>query len=155
MNNHPPNSTDVKTLAATRPCLSIDESDNAFIDMLVSYRSIGGLARAHEVFTQFKCRNDLGVAALADWIARRSVLSLEWNAEVWMPLFQFERQCMNVKPALKPVLEELNPILTPWELAHWCVHPHPWLNGNSPASALDVDAKRVLRAACADHVALQ
>ncbi|NVO06977.1 MAG: hypothetical protein HXX19_14100 [Rhodoferax sp.] len=107
------------------------------------------------MFTLFKSRNGLGVATLARWIARRSVLSLEWNADVWMPLFQFERQCMNVKPALEPVLAELNPIFTPWELTHWCAQPHRWLDGISPANTLDVDAKRVLRAACADHFALQ
>ena len=155
MNYHAANPTEGQDLAATRPCLLGNESDSAFIDMLVSFRSTGGLVRAQEVFTLFKSRNGLGVATLARWIARRSVLSLEWNADVWMLLFQFERHCMNVKPALEPVLAELNPIFTPWELTHWCAQPHRWLDGISPANTLDVDAKRVLSAACADHFALQ
>ena len=131
-----------------------NESDSAFIDMLVSYRCTGGLARAQEVFSLFKGSNGLGVATLAHWIAQRSVVSLEWNGDVWMPLFQFERRSMNVKSALEPVLAELNPIFTPWELAHWCAQPHSSLGGISPANTLDFDAKRVLDAACADRVAL-
>ena len=154
MNYHAANPTEGQDLAATRPCLLGNESDSAFIDMLVSFRSTGGLVRAQEVFTLFKSRNGLGVATLVHWIAQRSVVSLEWNGDVWMPLFQFERRSMNVKSALEPVLAELNPIFTPWELAHWCAQPHRWLEGISPANTLDIDAKRVLDAACADRVAL-
>jgi hypothetical protein len=131
------------------------ETDHAFIGMLESYRHSGGLARAQEVFTLFKSRSNLGVATLARWIARRSVLSLEWHADMWLPLFQFEPQRMAVKPALEPVLAALNPVFTPWELACWCAQPHRWLDGNSPADTLDADASRVLRAACADRLALQ
>jgi hypothetical protein len=123
--------------------------------MLESYRSSGGLARAQEVFTLFKHRSDLGVATLARWIARRNVLSLEWHADMWLPLFQFERDCMAIKPSLEPVFAALNPVLTPWELAYWCAQPHRWLDGDSPANTLDTDAPRVLRAACVDRMALQ
>ena len=154
MNYHAANPTEGQDLAATRPCLLGNESDSAFIDMLVSFRSTGGLVRAQEVFTLFKSRNGLGVATLARWIARRSVLSLEWNADVWMPLFQFERRCMGIKPTLVPVFAALNPVFTPWELAHWCVQPHHWLQGCSPADTLDADAAQVLRAACADRFAM-
>jgi hypothetical protein len=130
------------------------ESDRAFIGMLESYRGSGGLARAQEVFTLFKSRNALDVETLAHWMAQRTVISLEWHADVWLPLFQFERQHMTVKPALEPVLAALNPVFTPWELAHWCAQPHRWLDQQSPADALDSDAAGVLRAACADRFAL-
>ena len=147
-----------QAVAATRSSagarLPGNENDYAFIDMLASYRGGGGLARAQEVFTMFKSRSDLGVQMLARWMAQRTVLSLEWHAEVWLPLFQFERQHMTVKPALEPVLAALNPVFTPWELAHWCAQPHRWLDGQSPADALETDAAGVLRAACADRFAL-
>jgi hypothetical protein len=132
-----------------------NENDHAFIGMLEAYRSSGGLARAQEVFTLFKSRSDLDVVTLARWMAQRAVLSLEWHDDVWLPLFQFERQHMGLKPALEPVLAVLNPVLSPWELAHWCAQPHRWLNGDSPADTLDLDAAQVLRAACADRLALQ
>lgn len=132
-----------------------NENDHAFIGMLESYRSSGGLARAQEVFTLFKSRSNLGVETLARWMAQRTVLSVEWHADVWLPLFQFEREHMALKPALEPVLAALNPVFTPWELAHWCAQPHRWLHGDSPANTLDRDATQVLRAACADRLALQ
>jgi hypothetical protein len=131
-----------------------NENDHSFIGMLDSFRGSGGLARAQEVFTMFKGRSDLGVMTLARWMAQRTVLSLEWHADVWVPLFQFELQHMTVKPAMVPVLAVLNPVCTPWELAHWCAQPHRLLDGQSPADALDAGATQVLRAACADRFTL-
>ena len=132
-----------------------NENDQAFISLLDLYRGSGGLARAQEVFIMFKSRNDLGVAALAGWIAHRTVLCLQWSTDVWLPLFQFELQCMTVKPDVQPVYAALIPLLTPWELAHWFAKPHKWLDGDSPANALDADGGRVLRVACADRFLLQ
>jgi hypothetical protein len=141
-----------RPLAST--LLHSNENDHAFIGMLDSYRNSGGLARAQEVFTLFKSRSALGVVTLAHAMAQRTVLSLEWHADVWVPLFQFEHQHMGVKPPLAPVFAALNPVFTPWELAHWCAQPHLLLNGQSPADALDTDATQVLRAACADRFTL-
>ena len=139
-------------LTSTRP--PSKENDHAFIGMLDSFRSSGGLARAQEVFTLFKGRSDMGVVTLAHWMAQRAVVSLEWHADVWVPLFQFELQHMVVKPTLAPVFTVLNPVFTPWELAQWCAQPHHLLDGRNPADALDTDATLVLRAACADRFTL-
>ncbi len=154
MHDYASNATTLRTFRTTHACLPDSESDEAFICMLNSYRSSGGLARAKEVFSLFKTRSDLGVAALARSIAQRSVLSLQWHADVWMPLFQFERQSMTVKPIMGPVFAALNSVCTPWALAHWCAQPNQWLDGESPADILDADATRVLRAACAERFAL-
>jgi hypothetical protein len=154
MQDYPTNATAGMTLRPTPAWLPDNEIDHAFINMLDSYRSSGGLARAKEVFNLFKNRSDLGVAALASSIARRGVLSLQWHCELWMPLFQFERQGMTIKPTLEPVFKALNPVFSPWGLAHWCSQPNRWLDGESPADTLDADAARVLRAACADRFAL-
>jgi hypothetical protein len=137
-----------RKLASTR--LPGNENDHAFIDMLDSYRNSGGLARLQEIFALFKSRSDMGAITLAHAMAQRTVLSLEWHADVWVPLFQFELQNMAVKSALAPVLAVLNPVCTPWELAQWCAQPHILLDGQSPADALDAGATQVLRAACAD-----
>jgi len=96
----------------------------------------------------------LDVAALDRSISQRSVLTLQWQADVWMPLFQFERQSMSIKPTLGPVFAALTSVCTPWALAHWCARPNQWLDGESPADTLDADAARVLRAACAERFAL-
>ena len=148
MNNRATNATTVGKLPATHAGLPGYEDDRAFVSLLNAYRSSGGLARAKEVFSLVKTRSNLGVAVLANSIARRNVLSLQWQADVWMPLFQFERQGMTIKPTLEPVLAALNPFFTPWALAQWCAQPNRWLDGKSPADTLDADADRVLRAAC-------
>lgn len=153
MYHHASTRTPTRVFATTPYRLPGHENDHAFVGMLEAYRSSGGLARAQEVFTLFKNRSALDVATLAHWMARRSVLSIEWHSEVWLPLFQFERHCMGIKPALEPVLAALNPVFTPWELAHWCAQPHQWLDGCSPADTLDADAAQVLRAACAQRFA--
>jgi hypothetical protein len=132
-----------------------NESDHAFIRLLDLYRSSGGLARAQEVFTMFKSHNDLGAGTLARWIARRSVLCLQWSADVWLPLFQFDHQCMAIKPAMQPIFTALNPVFTPWELADWCVQPLSCLDGQCPANALDSNPNQVLRAACVERFSLQ
>lgn len=142
------------TAAAECPHLPDDETGPAFIGMLNLYRRSGGLARAQEVFDRFKSRNGLDATTLARWVARRQVLCLPWNGEVWLPLFQFEYQYMTVKPTLEPVFATLNPVLSPWKLANWCAQPHPELDGESPADALNTSAAQVLRAACADSLAL-
>ena len=152
---HSPNTPAFSALRMSAPIgLPNNENDHAFISMLESYRSSGGLARAQEVFTLFKSRSAMDVTTLAGWMAHRTVLSLEWQSDVWLPLFQFERQHMNVKPALEPVLAALNQVCTPWELAHWCAQPHRWLDGESPADSLDTQAGKVIRAACAHRSAL-
>ena len=164
MHHHVPKPTSVPALLAVhmqapaflvgKECQSENDIDHAFISILEGYGSSGGLARAREVFALFKSRSGLGVDTLARWIAHRRVLSLEWHGEVWLPLFQFERQHMTLKPALKPVLVALNPVFTPWQLTHWCAQPHCWLNGERPVDALDTDAARVLHAAHIDRYAL-
>jgi hypothetical protein len=147
-----------QALTVRRPLASTllhsNENDHTFIGMLDSYRNSGGLARAQEVFMLFKSRSALGAVALAHAMAQRTVLSLEWHADVWVPLFQFELRHMAVKPALAPVLAVLNPMYTPWELAYWCAQPHKLLDCQSPADAPDTDATQVLRAACADRFTL-
>jgi len=152
MHDHAPNTGTARPFSATHACLPGGEDDHAFVGMLNAYRSSGGLARAKEVFNLVKTRSDLGVVALANSIARRNVLSLHWQADVWMPLFQFERQGMTIKPTLEPVLAALNPVFTPWALAQWCAQPNRWLDGQSPADTLDADAERVLRAACDERL---
>lgn len=142
------------TAAAECPHLPDDETGPAFIGMLNLYRRSGGLARAQEVFDRFKSRNGLDATTLARWVARRQVLCLQWNGEVWLPLFQFEYQYMTVKPTLEPVFATLNPVFSPWKLANWCAQPHQELDGESPANALSTSAAQVLRAACADSLAL-
>ena len=80
MKYHAANPSDNQALATARRCLLGNESDSVFIDMLVSFRSTGGLARALDVFTLFKSRNGLGAATLPRWRTGAHSRTAGWTA---------------------------------------------------------------------------
>ena len=126
-------------------------TDYQFIAMLDAYRGNGGLARAQEVVALFKrCRGADG-ARLASQIVRRKVICFEWESNLWLPLFQFNRVDMTLRPGLSQVLTELTAVYDPWELALWFAQPNPWLSERTPADMLGSDLCGVLRAARADQ----
>lgn len=125
--------------------------DRQFMTMLDCYRNTGGLARAQEVFTMFKSHHGADAATLARWIVRREVISFDWQSKVWLPLFQFERASMALKPGLNSVLSALNPLFGAWEMATWFAKPNHCLEGRTPSESLENDAHAVLNAACSDR----
>ena len=127
------------------------QADRQFMSMLDSYRCSGGLARAQEVFTLFKSRHGADPATLARWIVSRRAISFDWQSQVWIPLFQFNRVDMTLQPQITPILNALTPVFSPWELANWFAQPNQWLDHATPAGMLIVDTQAVLRAACADR----
>lgn len=127
-------------------------TDSQFMEMLHAYRQSGGLARAQEVFVQFKTRSANEPSVLARWIVKRSVISFDWQSKVWIPLFQFNRADMTLQTGIVEVLMALNPVFESWELAYWFAQPNRWLeNGSKPADLIRTDAHAVLRAACSDR----
>ncbi len=88
---------------------------------------------------------------MAAWIIERKVLSFEWQADLWLPLFQFNRADMTPSPATQQVVRTLNPVLGPWALAAWFARPHVLLDNRSPADTLGatpgVCSPAVMRAA--------
>ena len=128
-----------------------DCEDDEFLAMLAAYRCHGGLARAEEFLALLHDDGGMGLSTLARWIARRSVISFEWQAQIWLPLFQFMRPEMRPCPAVVSVLAELAPVCEPWELAHWFARDNVWLDGRVPADALAITPAAVLAAARADR----
>lgn len=133
--------------------------DQQFISMLNNYRRNGGLARADEVVRLGKHGAGLDVAKLARWIVERDVISFEWREETWLPLFQFDRPTMNIRHELKPVLNELQGVYSPCELAEWFARLNSSLHGWSPADVLSTDQAgnlfAVLQTARIDRFAAQ
>ncbi|BDT66605.1 hypothetical protein os1_07680 [Comamonadaceae bacterium OS-1] len=125
--------------------------DNQFISLLDSYRPSGGLARTQETLEMFMRRCGPDLATVARWMARREVLYLDWHAQSWMPMFQFDLVEMVPLPQLAPVLVELNPVYAPWAMAAWFAQPNPWLGGERPAEVLVSNPAGVLDAARADR----
>ncbi|WP_157979274.1 hypothetical protein [Rhodoferax ferrireducens] len=127
-------------------------ANHQFVAMLGAYRCSGGLARAQEVLALFKrhCGSDL--ATLARWIVKGNVISFEWQSELWLPLFQFNRIDMTPQTGLAQVLAELNSVYDAWELADWFSQSNPWLADRTPAETLMLDATAVLHAARAERL---
>lgn len=125
--------------------------DHEFVAMLNAYRHSGGLARVEELVTMVQRRSDSGVSTVARWIVDRSVICFGWQAQWWVPLFQFDRPEMMLCPHLGAVFAELRGVLDPWQLARWFVQPNDSLDGRMPVDVLPRQPLEVIAAARADR----
>ena len=126
--------------------------DQQFVGMLEAFRSSGGLVPLAEVVQWFRAHQGPGGAALQEWISRRMVLSLHWQAQWWLPWFQFNRTSCTPHVQLYTVLSELNAVHAPWEACRWFTLPNPWLGDRRPVDMLLHDLSGVLDAAHADRL---
>lgn len=127
------------------------QKNHQFIDLLNAFRRSGGLARAPEVAARFQMYGVGDISPLAGWINRREVICFEWQARLWMPLFQFNPVGLTLRAGLSVVLAELVGVYDDWELATWFAQPNPWLADRTPADMLAVAAPQVLNAARAER----
>lgn len=125
--------------------------DDEFVTLLNAYRGSGGLARADEVVALLERRGRPGVSLLARWIVECRVIGFEWQAQTWLPWFQFADPQRLPEPSVGAVLAELATVYDDRELAHWFVRPNSALAGRRPVDALARDPAGVLRAARADR----
>ena len=122
-------------------------SDRQFIALLTGFRNSGGLARAQEVATRCKARDEACVLALARWVLAGEVVRVEWGQQIWLPLFQFDPRDMSRRAGLGDALAELSLPPGSWELARWFSAANTWLEELSPAEVLAHDSAAVLQAA--------
>lgn len=137
---------------------SDDSADQQFVAMLDAYRDSGGLYRAQELQKALgrpTAAGGVGAGLLHGWIRRREVVCFEWQANAWLPWFQFNGLGRSPdpqpNPQLQPVLAELNAVYDPWELACWFARPNPWLGDRMPVDALLAHMPEVLHAARAER----
>jgi hypothetical protein len=126
--------------------------DQEFLQLLAAYRVTGGVAPGAEIAAR---RAECGLSELARLIAGRKVLSFDWHATTWLPVFQFETGQIAVRRDVGTVLEELASELDGWELAQWFVQPSALLSGRAPLAVLQHDAAAVVEAARADRFLLR
>lgn len=138
-------------LPASEPAWSGAHADKQFVVLLGAYRHSGGLARFKEVLTLTRQCRGAQITSLARWIDQREVIGLEWRADTWLPLFQFDRQDMTPRPALRAVFNELSPIFDAWDMANWFAQPSPWLANRTPVQVLDENLPGLLAAARFDR----
>lgn len=151
LRNSGPAPLDGSAQPCAHPRWSAPDLDDAFVAMLGAYRCSGGLARVDEVVTLLERGGQPAVATLARWIVERSVISFEWQAQTWLPWFQFRRADRVPDPALLAVFAELAAVYDGWELAHWFARPNAALGGGAPADLIISVPGAVLQAARADR----
>jgi len=126
--------------------------DQQFVAMLQAFRPSGGLVPLTEVVQWFEAHKGPSGAELQGWISRRMVLCLHWQAQLWLPWFQFNRASCTPHVQLRTVLGELNAVHAPWEACRWFTQPNPWLGHRPPVDRLLHDLSGVLDAAHADRL---
>jgi hypothetical protein len=119
--------------------------------MVQVYDRSGGLARSEEVLFRLRRRTSQPLSMLARWIVDQRVVSFEWQAQRFLPMFQFDLADMAIQPETISVLAELAGIFDDWELAAWFAEPSVWLQGRSPVDVLAFDTPAVVAAARADR----
>ena len=124
--------------------------DAQFDWMRVAFSPVGGLLHSEECQRRLRQQTDQPVSRLARAIVSRSVLSLSWDGDTWIPAFQFGEDGLTVRPCCARIFEELEPIFDDWELAWWFAIPNAWLDGDAPVNRLD-DTELLLQAARADR----
>ena len=111
----------------------------------------GGFVPADQLCSLLRAHWDQPLSRMARWIVRREVVSVSWRAQIWLPMFQFERPSLDIRPAASEVIAALRQVYDDWELAEWFVRPHDQLARRVPAVELSCDPAAVKDAARRDR----
>ena len=111
----------------------------------------GGLVPADRLCGLLRAHWDQPLSRIARWVVRREVVSVSWRTQVWLPMFQFERPSLDVRPAVSEAVAALRQVYDDWELAEWFVRPHDLLARRVPAVEVACDPGAVKEAARRDR----
>ncbi len=126
-------------------------SDRDFAAMRAGYQSSGGVARGEDLALLLEDRQRGDFVSLARLIASGEVFCFEWRSSLWIPMFQFDRDDLSIKPGARQVLSELSTVFDGWTIAVWFAQRNSWLNEQRPVDLLDSNLPLVLQAARADR----
>ena len=122
-----------------------------FAAMARSYGSIQGMASSHDVVWLMREHCDQPISVLAHWIVDRKVVTIEWQQQTLLPLFQFQLSDMSLCEPILQVVSELSEVLNDWELALWFALPNHWLELATPVDMIEHEQPAVLLAARAER----
>ena len=147
--NPPPPDANFRNRPFTSPA-SVPQADQLFLGLVDAFQATGGLIRVDDLESMFMLRSFGFSKEFAMSITDRQVIHFEWQAQTWLPLFQFDLIRMQARPELVPILAELNSIYDNWEVADWFARINPWLGGYSPSQELGRNPLAVMNAASAE-----
>ena len=137
--------------ASASPSWPSSGTESRTAAMVQVYERTGGLVRSEQVLFLLRRRSSQALSLLARWIVDQCVVTFEWQGDRLVPMFQFDLADMSIRPEAAAVLVELAGTFDDWELARWFAEPNAWLQGRTPADALQADSQAVLDAARADR----
>ncbi len=120
-------------------------------DLQASFGHSGGLIGANTLSLLMREQCEQPISVLARHIVDRDVVHIDSNADVMLPMFQFDPVTLHVRQAVKMVIDTLKPVFDDVELAHWFAEPNAWLEWSRPADVIVENPLRVLEAARADR----
>jgi len=107
--------------------------DHRMAGMRMAYIASGGLRSVGELTRSNDQHSRTRFAQIARWIGTREIIGFMWQAEPWVPMFQFEAgPRLEPRQSLQPLFGLLVPLYDAWEMANWFVKPNPWLSGRKP-----------------------
>jgi hypothetical protein len=142
-------------LAPRIPVPGVAPGCRGFIATLKAFRASGGTAPDTIVGSLMEEHGVGDAAYLAHLIHARHVFGFEWRGSVWIPMFQFDHDCLSVKPGPRQVRSALPADWSGWALAAWFADRGVGLQGGPPVDLLESDFAAVLDAAhrdCASHL---
>jgi hypothetical protein len=114
-------------------------------------RASGGLVEAERLVGLMRCGATQPISQLARWIVARQVLSLPWNSQTLLPLFQFTDDLAGLQPGFVAAQAELGAVFDDWELALWFASGNCALQGAVPADCVATRPVEVWQAARTDR----
>lgn len=119
-----------------------------------AFQAYGGTTTAQEMAELIRLRVDQPISVLARWIASRQIISLQWQGDLHLPLFQFDLANMRTRSGVQASLSELVGLMDDEECAAWFVQPNDWMAGEAPAKVIASSPELVVVAARACRCAV-
>lgn len=135
----------------SRPIAEVPRRRHEFAELCFGFERSGGLIEGDQVAALMRSTASQPISQLARWIVAHEVVSLEWQARTWLPMFQFDLGRSTLRPGVSTVLRELGGVLDDWELALWFARSNTSLGGICPADALVHDSTAVWQTARLDR----
>jgi hypothetical protein len=127
--------------------------DRRCATMADAYARSGGLCLDIDVEGLLRMHTSQPLSVLARWIVERRLVMFVCEAQRWIPLFQFDRADMSLRPHVQRVVAELDSAFDEPKLAQWFAWPNSSLNGRAPVEIIERDPTTVLAAARIDRLA--
>ena len=120
-------------------------------DVKAAYARRGGLLSGDQVIAMLQRHRSAPLSVLAQWIVDRQVVAFEFEDRLHLPLFQFDRSDMTVRPEVGDILSVLIPWLDDAAVAAWFLKPNGHAAGRRPIDWIESVPMVALRAARLDR----